>query len=137
MDFEEVRHYAPGDDVRTIDWKVTARTRNPPHEGLQRRARAAVLLVVDQSGSMFFGSQVSMKSVTAAEIAALGAWRVLKQGDRVGGIVFGNEDLTETRPQRSRKRVLETPAKRRQTQRGTPTGRTCIQRHAQQRPPQG
>ncbi|MFV1981371.1 MAG: DUF58 domain-containing protein [Rhodothermia bacterium] len=107
MDFEEVRHYAPGDDVRTIDWKVTARTRAPHTKVYNEERERPVLLIVDQSSSMFFGSQVSMKSVTAAEVAALGAWRVLSQGDRVGGIVFGSDSVVETKPRRSRKTVVE------------------------------
>jgi uncharacterized protein (DUF58 family) len=107
MDFEEVRHYAPGDDVRTIDWKVTARTRDPHTKVYNEERERPVLIVVDQSSSMFFGSQVSMKSVTAAEVGALGAWRVVSQGDRVGGIVFGDGSIIETKPQRSRKTVVE------------------------------
>lgn len=102
-----MRHYAPGDDVRTIDWKVTARTRTPHTKVYNEERERPVLIIVDQSGSMFFGSQVSMKSVTAAEVAALGAWRVLSQGDRVGGIVFGNDSIVETKPRRSHKTVVE------------------------------
>jgi len=107
MDFEEVRQYAPGDDVRTIDWKVTARTRDPHTKVYNEERERPVLIIVDQSSSMFFGSQVSMKSVTAAEVAALGAWRVLSQTDRVGGIVFGNGSIVETKPRRSQKTVVE------------------------------
>ena len=70
----------------------------------EERDRPA-LLVVDQRMSMFFGSRRNMKSVTAAEIAALAAWRVLASGDRVGGVVFDDGDWTELRPQRSRRAV--------------------------------
>lgn len=67
----------------------------------EERDRPA-LIVVDQRMSMFFGSRRNMKSVTPAEAAALAAFRILDQGDRVGGIVFGDELLAELRPQRSR-----------------------------------
>jgi len=66
----------------------------------------STLLVVDQRGSMFFGTRRVMKSVSAAEVAALTAWRALAQGDRVGGLVLGDADLDEARPQRSRAAVV-------------------------------
>jgi uncharacterized protein (DUF58 family) len=65
------------------------------------------LLLVDQRLSMFFGSRLAMKSVTAAEAAAIAAWRILAVGDRVGGIVFNDTDIDEVRPQRSRRTVLQ------------------------------
>ncbi len=107
LNFEEIRRYLPGDDIRTLDWKVTARLREP-HVRVytEERDRPAILLI-DQRQSMFFGSRVRMKSVTAAELAALSAWRVLDRGDRVGAIVFDDESLTEIRPQRSRRTVLQ------------------------------
>ena len=84
MDFEEIRRYLPGDDIRKIDWKVTARTKKPHTRVYTEERERPVLLVVDQRMSMFFGTRVNMKSVTAAHIAALAAWRVVDQGDRVG-----------------------------------------------------
>jgi len=101
LNFEELRHYAIGDDVRTIDWKVTARTGAPYVRVYTEEKDRPVLLLVDQRMSMFFGSQLNMKSVTAAEAAALTAFRVRAQGDRVGGIIFGDTGLTEVRPQSS------------------------------------
>ncbi|KIC44128.1 MoxR protein [Ruegeria sp. ANG-S4] len=100
LNFEELRNYMPGDDIRTIDWKVTART-GEPHVRIytEERDRPALLLV-DQRVSMFFGTQVYMKSVIAAEAAAIAAHCILRQGDRVGGVVFGDTDLAEHRPQR-------------------------------------
>ncbi|MFV0513497.1 MAG: DUF58 domain-containing protein [Jhaorihella sp.] len=100
LNFEELRAYLPGDDVRSIDWKVTART-GTPHVRVytEERDRPAFLLV-DQRQSMFFGSRVYMKSVIAAQAAAIAAHRVLGQGDRVGGIVFGDTALAEHRPRR-------------------------------------
>ncbi|MCU9849449.1 DUF58 domain-containing protein [Defluviimonas sp. WL0024] len=102
LSFEELRGYLPGDDVRSIDWKVTARTGEPYVRVMTEERDRPALIVVDQRMSMFFGSRLNMKSVTAAEAAALTAFRILDQGDRVGGIVFGDATLAEIRPQRSR-----------------------------------
>lgn len=104
--FEELRHYAQGDDVRTIDWKATARLRSPHVRVYSEERERPVLLVVDQRRPMFFGSRRAMKSVTAAELAALGAWRALTAGDRVGGIVFNEAEIADLRPHRSQTRVL-------------------------------
>ncbi len=102
LNFEELRGYLPGDDVRSIDWKVTARTGEPHVRVMTEERDRPALLVVDQRMSMFFGSKRNMKSVTAAEAAALAAFRIADQGDRVGGIVFGDQHIAEIRPQRSR-----------------------------------
>ena len=103
LNFEELRDYLPGDDVRSIDWKVTARTGKPHVRVFTEERDRPALIVVDQRMSMFFGSVLNMKSVTAAECAALAAFRILDQGDRVGGIVFGDETIAEVRPQRNRR----------------------------------
>ncbi len=102
LDFEELRGYLPGDDVRSIDWKVTARTGEPHVRVFTEERDRPALIVVDQRMSMFFGTVHAMKSVTAAEVAALAAFSVLAQGDRVGGIVFGDDIVAEFRPERSR-----------------------------------
>lgn len=105
IDFSEVRAYQPGDDVRTIDWRVTAR-KNKPHTKVFREERERLtLIVVDQTQSMFFGSQTRLKSVAAAELAALGAWQALNHNDRVGGLVIGNETYAAHKPYRSVKSV--------------------------------
>jgi uncharacterized protein (DUF58 family) len=104
--FEELRHYAQGDDVRTIDWKATARLRSPQVRVYSEERERPVLLVVDQRRPMFFGSRRAMKSVTAAEIAGLGAWRGLSAGDRVGGILFSDDEIVDLPPHRSQTRVL-------------------------------
>ncbi|MCV6824520.1 MULTISPECIES: DUF58 domain-containing protein [Halocynthiibacter] len=103
LNFEELRDYLPNDDIRAIDWKVTARTGKPHVRVFTEERDRPTLIVVDQRMSMFFGSVLNMKSVTAAECAALAAFRILDQGDRVGGIVFGDETIAEIRPQRSRR----------------------------------
>ncbi len=100
--FEELRPYLPGDDLRTMDWRVTARTGEPHVRVYAEEKERPVLVLVDQRMNMFFGSQRSMKSVSAAEAAALVAWRVLAEDDRIGGVVFGDDDITELAPRHSR-----------------------------------
>ncbi|MDM0111079.1 DUF58 domain-containing protein [Variovorax sp. J22R133] len=107
LEFEELRPYLPGDDIRSMDWRVTARTGQPYVRVYSEEKDRPVLLLVDQRMNMFFGTRRAMKSVTAAEAAALVAWRVLADGDRVGGLVFGDEDFSDLRPQRSRDAVLQ------------------------------
>jgi uncharacterized protein (DUF58 family) len=107
LNFEEIRYYRSGDDVRSIDWKVTARLQSPHVRVFNEERDRQGLLVVDQRLSMFFGTRRAMKSVTAAEIAAVVAWRILSVGDRVGGIVFNDRSIEEVRPQRSRRIVLQ------------------------------
>jgi len=110
LNFEELHHYTVGDDVRTIDWKVTARTGAPYVRVYTEERDRQVLLVVDQRMSMFFGSVLNMKSVTAAEAAAVAAFRIRDKGDRVGGIIFDDQTLHDIRPQssvRSMNRFLE------------------------------
>ena len=106
LNFEELRRYMPGDDIRTMDWKVTARTRSPHVRVYTEEKDRAVLLVVDQRINMFFGTRDRMKSVTAAELTALGAWRSLDVGDRVGLVVFNDTDVIDIKPQRSQKAVV-------------------------------
>jgi uncharacterized protein (DUF58 family) len=106
LNFEGIRRYLPGDDIRTMDWHITARTRKPHIRVYTEERDRPVLLVVDQRLSMFFGSQRAMKSVVAAEVAALAAWRALAGGDRVGALVFNDLDSVEITPQRSRRQVL-------------------------------
>jgi uncharacterized protein (DUF58 family) len=106
LDFEELRHYRPGDDIRTMDWRVTNRTGKPHVRVYTEERDRTVLLLVDQRLSMFFGSQQRMKSVTAAEAAALTAWRTLDVGDRVGAILFNDSDIVELRPARGERSLL-------------------------------
>jgi len=106
LNFEEIRRYQPGDDIRQIDWKATLRLRQTQSRVYTEERERSVLLLVDQRITMFFGSVRSMKSVTAAECAAIGAWRVLSQKDRVGALVFNDSRIDEIRPQRSRSTVM-------------------------------
>lgn len=93
LNFEEIRRYFPGDDIRQMDWKVTARTRVPHCRVFNEERGRRTLIVLDQRLSMFFGSRVDFKSVTAADTAALAAWRVIGVKDTVKAVIFGDVDL--------------------------------------------
>jgi len=89
MDYAESRRYSPGDDVRRIDWRVTART-GKPHTKLYQAERGNDLyVIVDQRAPMRFGTRAAFKSVLAAEIAALAGWAAAEAGDRFGALVAG------------------------------------------------
>jgi uncharacterized protein (DUF58 family) len=107
LNFEELRAYLPGDDIRNIDWKVTARTGKPHTRVYTEERDRAALLLVDQRLGMFFGSQRRTKSAVAAEAAAASAWRVLSVGDRPGGLIFDDTHIDHVHPHRSETRVLE------------------------------
>ena len=103
MEFAEARPYQPGDNVRHIDWRVTARTMRT-HTKLYREERERpVMLVLDQCRQMFFGSRKRLKSVQAARMAALMGWRALLRGDRVGAILFSEKLHYEFRPRGDRR----------------------------------
>ena len=106
IDFEEFRPYQAGDDIRTIDWRVTARTGKPFTKVFREERERPVIIAVDQSSSMFFGSQVAFKSVIAAQAAAIFCWMAIDNGDRVGGLVFSDNDQALVRPKRSRRSAL-------------------------------
>lgn len=104
--FEELRLYRSGDDVRRIDWRTSAR-RGEAHTRVYAEERERpIQLVVDQRLGMFFGSVAQMKSVTAAEIAALVAWQGLASGDRIGATVFNDAGSETIAPHRQRATVL-------------------------------
>lgn len=105
MDFAEVRAYQPGDDVRTIDWRVTARRNKPHTKVFQEEKERPTLVLLDQTRPMFFGSKARLKSVAAAETGARIAWRSLANNDRVGGIVAGEAGLLVHRPLRNARAV--------------------------------
>ena len=106
LDFDELRHYRPGDDIRNMDWRVTNRTGKPHVRVYTEERDRPVIVVVDQRLPMFFGSQNKMKSVIAAEVAAITAWRVLSVGDRIGAVLFNDDRAVEVRPTRNSKRVM-------------------------------
>ncbi len=106
LTFEELRNYRPGDDIRSIDWRATARLRKPHVRVYSEERERPVLLLVDQRSNMFFGTARTTKATAAAELAALAAWAALDSGDRVGAILFGDREIVEIRPRRSRENVL-------------------------------
>ena len=107
MEFDEARPYQPGDDVRNMDWRVTART-NKPHSKVFREERERpVLLWVDFRAPMFFGTQNCFKSVLAARVAALLAWKTSQGGDRLGGLLFSDQRHLEMRPGRGKTATLK------------------------------
>ncbi len=106
MEFEEVRHYQAGDDIRSIDWRVTARTQVPHTKVFREERERPVMLMIDQRPSMFFGSRHCFKSVLAAHASALMSWAALAQNDRVGGLIFDDHHERDIRPKRSRHTLL-------------------------------
>lgn len=106
LSFEELRDYRPGDDIRTMDWRATARLRRPHVRVYSEERERPVLLVVDQRQAMFFGSARTVKATAAAEVAALAAWRAVDVGDRVGAVIFGDDEVVQVKPHRSRENVL-------------------------------
>ena len=106
LEFEEVRAYQAGDDVRSIDWRVTARSGRPFTKLFREERERPVLLVVDQRQPMFFGSRHCFKSKLAVWLGAVLAWSALDNGDRIGGLIFGNDERHEIRPRRTRKTAM-------------------------------
>lgn len=106
VDFDQVRIYQPGDDVRTIDWRVTARTQEPHTKLFHEERERPIYLLVEQSPRLFFGSGRLFKSVLAAHAASLIGWAALSHNDRVGGLVFGSEQQ-EIKPRRSKQSLLQ------------------------------
>ena len=106
IDFEEFRPYQAGDDIRLIDWRATARTGRAVTKVFREERERPVIIAVDQSAGMFFGSQVAFKSVIAAQVASLFCWLAVDNGDRVGGLVFSDTEASLVRPKRSRRSAL-------------------------------
>ncbi len=107
VDFDQVRVYQPGDDVRTIDWRVTARTQEPHTKLFHEERERPIYLLVEQSRQLFFGSGLMFKSVLAARAAGLIGWAALGHNDRIGGLVFGGQDNHEIKPRRSKQSLLQ------------------------------
>jgi uncharacterized protein (DUF58 family) len=106
IDFEEFRPYQAGDDIRLIDWRVTARTGRPFTKVFREERERPVIIAVDQTHNMYFGSQTAFKSVVAAQAAAVFCWLAIDNGDRVGGLVFSDVESNLVRPKRSRRSAL-------------------------------
>lgn len=106
LDFAEVREYQPGDDVRMIDWKVTARSGKAHTKLFVEERERPVLLLVDCRASMRFATRGMYKSVMAARLAALLGWCAVTAHDRVGGFVFSDDWHSEIRPQSGRRGLM-------------------------------
>lgn len=106
MDFDEVRLYQAGDDIRNIDWRVTARTGKAHTKLFKEERERPVFILVDQSPRLFFGSRHAFKSVMAARATALLVWACVNAGSRIGGVIFDDEDHIEHRPSGRRREAL-------------------------------
>jgi len=106
LNFEELRHYRPGDDIRAMDWKVTQRTGKPHIKVFTEERERNVYLAVDQRMTMFFGSTHKMKSVIAAELAALIAWQISDSGDRIGAVVYNDLETKVIPAKRGKQHVV-------------------------------
>jgi uncharacterized protein (DUF58 family) len=106
MEFEEVRQYQPGDDIRLIDWNVTARTGQPYVKKFREERELSVVLLVDASSSGRFGTRERFKSETAAELCALLAFSAIKNNDKVGLIIFTDDIEKFVPPKKGRAHVL-------------------------------
>jgi uncharacterized protein (DUF58 family) len=98
VDYVESRNYQPGDDIRQMDWRVTARTGRPHTKVFQEEREQSILLIIDANPGMRFGTRVRFKSVQAARAAALVAWAAVQGGDRIGALGFGPGLNTEIKP---------------------------------------
>ena len=106
IDFAEVRGYQPGDDIRSMDWRVTARSGEPHIKVFREERERPVLLVTDLRSTMNFGTRRALKRVVAADISALLAWSAAMQGDRVGGLIFNDVNEFDLRPHTGRKTLM-------------------------------
>ncbi|MCK9533764.1 MAG: DUF58 domain-containing protein [Pseudomonas sp.] len=106
MDFDQVRAYQAGDDARSIDWRVTARTGEVHTKVFHEERERPTFILVEQSLHLFFATTGCFKSVLAAQAASLFAWASLQHNDRVGGLVFGDSHVTHTPAHRNKHSVL-------------------------------
>ncbi len=107
MEYHESRPYQPGDDIRAIDWRVTARSGRTHTKVYREERERPVLLWLDLSHSMFFGTRHCFKSVLASKLAALLAWSSVQHGDRLGYLVFSGQQHIEFRPTRGKRSALQ------------------------------
>jgi uncharacterized protein (DUF58 family) len=106
VDYIESRHYLPGDDIRNMDWRVTARTGRAHTKIFQEERERPVLVVVDASPSLYFGTRTRLKSVAAGQLAAAVAWAAVRRGDRIGAFLFTSDDHRELRPTGGRRGAM-------------------------------
>ncbi len=107
MEFDESRIYQAGDDIRNMDWRVTARTGTAHTKVFCEERERPVLLWLDLSASMMFATRKKFKSVIASEIASLIAWSAARNNDRIGGLIFSADEHIEIKPRRGKTAVLD------------------------------
>ena len=107
MEFDESRIYQAGDDIRNMDWRVTARTGLAHTKVFCEERERPILLWLDLNPSMMFATRNKFKSVIASEIAALIAWSAAKNNDRIGGLIFSSDEHVEIKPRRGKTAVLD------------------------------
>ena len=105
MDYQESRHYQAGDDIRNMDWRITARAGHPHVKLYEEERERPIVVLVDFGPSMFFGTRVAFKSVIAARLAALLGWVAIANHDRIGALLFNGEHH-ELQPTGGRRGVL-------------------------------
>jgi uncharacterized protein (DUF58 family) len=106
VDFVESRNYLPGDDIRNMDWRVTARTGKPHTKIFQEERERPVLVVIDASPSLYFGTRKRLKSVAAGQLAAAIAWAAVRRGDRIGAFLLASDKHRELRPAGGRRGAM-------------------------------
>jgi len=106
IDFLESRNYQPGDDIRNMDWRVTARTGKAHTKVFEEERERPVLVVMDASPSLYFGTRNQLKSVAAGQMAAAIAWAATRRGDRIGGFLFAPGRHREIRPAGGRRGAM-------------------------------
>lgn len=106
VDFLESRNYQPGDDIRNMDWRVTARTGKPHTKVFQEERERPVLVVLDAGPTLYFGTRRRLKSVAAGQLAAAVAWSAVRRGDRIGGFLFAPGRHREIRPAGGRRGAM-------------------------------
>lgn len=107
MEFAEVRHYQPGDDVRTIDWRVTARTGKAHTKLFVEERERPILILLDLSHSLYFGSSLLLQSVQAAHLATTLGWSAILHSDRLGALIATENEHLELKPRSRQKGILQ------------------------------
>lgn len=106
MEFAEVRGYQAGDDIRAMDWRVTARTGSPHIKLFREEKERPVIIACDLRANMWFGTRKALKAVVAADVTALLSWSAFYNGDKVGGLLFNDVKELNHRPNNSRSHLL-------------------------------
>ncbi len=107
VDFDQVRVYLPGDDIRSIDWRVTARSQQVHTKLFHEEKERPVFLLVEQTKSLFLGTGQSLKSVVCTRLASLLGWAALDNNDRIGGLVFNELEQRVVRPRLTKRSLLQ------------------------------